>query len=334
MKKRRNKRNGILMIGLFAVLLTLVGCGSKLPEVSFPEKVAKLESYVVTGKLTSIFPSGTKECHITASYQKPDLYRVEIDNSTSGDKQILIKNTDGVHVLIPSINKSFKIKSGWPINSSYPYLLQSLAKDIIADESPVITKNENSTTIETEIKMFENAMPSCQKIIFNNKTNLPEEVLIYDDNQTLISRFVFTKIDLDCTIDKELFSPKLTISSMREIYDDIDVVRTIAYPTYFPLNSSLTDEKIKGTSANKSAIMQFGGACHYTIIQEFCQDNTDIVTVYAEGDIVVFGGIAYIVTENVVNFYYSGVEYCIASTELNALEMIKIGDSLIIDIEK
>ena len=32
-------------------------------------------------------------------------------------------------------NKNFKIKSTWPTNASYPYLLQSLAKDIANDEN-------------------------------------------------------------------------------------------------------------------------------------------------------------------------------------------------------
>ena len=87
-----NKTLKIILISLMGLSL-LTGCGKKTKTVeSFPEKVAKLNSYKITGKLYTIFPSGTKECLITSYYQKPNNYRVEIDNVNMNDKQIIIKN--------------------------------------------------------------------------------------------------------------------------------------------------------------------------------------------------------------------------------------------------
>ena len=93
------KRIISLVVILIAVVscFSLTGCGKKTKTVeSFPEKVAKLNSYKITGKLYTIFPSGTKECLITSYYQKPNNYRVEIDNVNMNDKQIIIKNSEGV----------------------------------------------------------------------------------------------------------------------------------------------------------------------------------------------------------------------------------------------
>ena len=149
---------------LLSMVLVTVSCKSGTKKVeSFPEYVNSLESYKVTGKLYSMFPTGTKESLITVYYQKPDNYRVEIDKSTNGDKQIIIKNNEGVFVLIPSVNKSYKLKSGWPVNSSYSYLLQSVAKDYVNDDSRVVKEEESTTTVEVKIKLFDNAQAATEK---------------------------------------------------------------------------------------------------------------------------------------------------------------------------
>ena len=176
-------------------LCTLTSCdrGKRVVE-DFPTAVSSLESYKITGKLTSYFPSRTKESLITVYYKNPDLYRVEVDNMDLGDKQIVLKNTSGVHILIPSLNKTFKVKSSWPLNSSYPYLFQSLCKDMLNDEEKVTTHDEESSTVEMKVKVFDDSMPYKQKIIFNNKTGYPNTVLVYDEKENLITKFTFDKI--------------------------------------------------------------------------------------------------------------------------------------------
>ena len=81
---------------LFIVILgslVLSSCerGQKVVE-DFPSVISNLDSYKVTGKLYSMFPSGTKECLVTVYYKQPDFYRVEVDNETLNEKQIIIKN--------------------------------------------------------------------------------------------------------------------------------------------------------------------------------------------------------------------------------------------------
>ena len=86
------KKQILLILLMFSILL-ITGCKDSPKKIrDFPEIVNGFESYKVTGKLYSMFPTGTKESLITVYYQKPEKYRVEIDNSTSGDKQIILKN--------------------------------------------------------------------------------------------------------------------------------------------------------------------------------------------------------------------------------------------------
>ena len=323
----------MLLGGLFG----LAGCSKNKNIIeTFPKKITNLDSYKLVARLESVFPTGTKECVITTYYLKPDLYRVEIESQNLQDKQIILKNSEGVYVLIPSINKSFKIRSTWPINSSYPYLLQSLSKDIVSDENIVTTRNDGTTTLELKAKLFDDAMPSSQKIIFDNETALPKEVLTYDKNKNLVSRLIIDSIELNPNLSKDLFNKDKTMEAIRLLLaeETIEFDRVISYPTYYPEGSSLLEEVIRGGSLNRRAMMKFGGEVAYTIAEEFQAVNFDEQTLYLDGDIFIMGGVATIINNDVIFFFDNGVEYTVASTALDTLEMVRMADSLRIIREK
>lgn len=323
-----------LVLFLSMMLFTSCERGKKVVE-DFPSVVSKVESYKVTGKLESMFPSGTKESLVTVYYKKPNYYRVEVDNPALSEKQIVIKNDNGVEILLPSVNKSFKVKSSWPLNSSYPYLFQSLTKDIVSDETKTKEKDENFTTLNVKTKMFETANPTDEKIIFNNKTGYPEEVYVYDENHNLVSKFIYEKIEVDIEIEDKLFDTTKTLESLNEYYQELveTFVRAITYPTYYPVDSSLEEEVIKG-SLIKTAIMKFDGSNPFTIIQQYLTRSDIPTTSYIDGDIYIMGGNISVINMNTVFFYEQGVEYTIASNSMPVIEMIKTGDSLLLGSEK
>lgn len=326
----------LLIIVLTGMVVFLIGCSKSRDLVkSFPKRITELDSYILDAKLESMFPTGSKECQVKTYYHKPDLYRVEIESNNVQDKQIIIKNKEGVFVLIPSINKNFKIKSSWPINSSYPYLLQSLSKDIVSDENIVVSKGDKTTTLELKAKIFDN-IDSTQKIIFENETGLPKEVLTYDGNKNLISRLLITNIEINPKLDEKLFKKEETMESIRLEYEGtpITFTREITYPTYYPVGTSLQGEVIRGGTLNKRSVMNFSGELSYTIIQEY-QNATEVVqTTYSDGDLYIMGGTIGIIGKNIISFYDNGIEYTIASSSVSILEMVKMGESLRVDIEK
>lgn len=325
----------LLILTIFFILCLTVSCKSGTKKIEdFPEYVNKLESYKVTGKLYSMFPTGTKESLITVYYQKPECYRVEIDKATNGDKQIILKNNDGIYVLIPSVNKSYQLKSGWPVNSSYPYLLQSIAKDYINDDERIIQEEENQTTVELKIKLFDNALAATEKVQFDNETGLPTEVQIYDDTNKLLSRFVFLNIEENPSLNQNLFSKSDTLTSSFETFSSIEYDRETTYPTYYPINTSLKDEK-KITSTNiTTAIMTFAGDVNYTIIEEYVYQSEKETTECIDGYIYVMGDSVGIINNNVLTFFAEGIVYTLASNQVPVVELVKIGNSLIVSGEK
>lgn len=76
----------------------------------------------------------------------------------------MVKNNSGVYVIIPSINKTFKVNSSWPENMSYPYLLQSLSNDIVQDSNLRTTTEGKSTIVELKAKLFTEDETTTQKL--------------------------------------------------------------------------------------------------------------------------------------------------------------------------
>ena len=56
-------------------------------------------------------------------------------------KPIILRNSEGIYVLTPSLNKSFKFQSEWPYNSSQTYLLQTLLYLVVQLFNHVFHKN-------------------------------------------------------------------------------------------------------------------------------------------------------------------------------------------------
>ena len=242
-------------------------------------------------------------------------------------------------MLIPSVNKNFKIQSSWPVNASYPYLLQSLAKDLANTENVVVTENENSKTYETDTHLFKDANSNKQKIIVDKETGYPSEVLIYDEQGDLFIRVVYTKIDLNPSFGADEFKVDETMNIARmNIEDSFEYTdRVIAYPSYYPEGMLLTKEDITSSSDGKEvlSIMKFASTSEsFTLIQEFVNDSETQKYVIETGEVIhVLGSVAILKDASVVVFY-NGIEYTIASNDISDMEMISVLKSYMTTEEK
>ena len=100
----------ILLVLMFLVTISLAGCkGSKDTKESFLEKLSNSQGYKVDGVLETFFENGRKQSDFNVYYKQPDNLKVVLQSVENNDKQIILKNTEGVYVLVPSVNKNFKI---------------------------------------------------------------------------------------------------------------------------------------------------------------------------------------------------------------------------------
>jgi|SRR5690554_3742847 len=319
----------ILILLLF--MLLMVGCGKKGDiETEFMKKLSDSKSYKVEGMMETFYNNDRKQSEFLVYYKEPDLIKVTIKSLENNDQQIILKNENGVYVLVPSVNKNFKIQSSWPANASYPYLLQSLAKDIANEENPIRTENETMVELETETKMHTDANVVKQKIVFQKASGLPTEVKVYNQDGDMYIRCVFNSIELDYNLSASEFEVDESLSYARLEYGEDGLVfqdRSMALPAYLPENTELDSQSI----TKERVVMKFSGDYGFTIIQELVDDSEEVSSVEEEGNILMVFGVAGLLTDHYVKFVYEGIEYTLAAQEIKLDELLRVASSYMLN---
>ena len=207
---------------------------------------------------------------------------------------------------------------------------------MIADVEKQVEKTETTTTYKLKVKLFDNASDMYQKIIFDNSTGLPTEVSIYKTDDTLISHFKVENIEINIDIKDDLFENNETMETLKEVFQEeqLDFDRAMSYPTYCPTGLVLKEEVKSGSGDSQRVILTYSGSSFVTIIEKFVTPFENMKTEYIDGDLCVLGGVVSIINNESIKFYDSGIEYTLASSNLEKLELVYIGDSLRLNNEK
>ena len=191
----------------FICLILLTGCGKQNEKEvlkEFQNKVTDADSYYLTGKMELVNNEDVFNYNISVSYKKDDYYKIELVNSVNDHKQIILRNDEGVYIVTPSLNKSFKFQSDWPYNNSQVYLLSSLLDDINNDENRTFKVEGDDYVFISSVNYPNNEKLVNQKIYFG-KDNLPTKVEVMDADSNVQIRMVFDKIDLKTEFNDTYF---------------------------------------------------------------------------------------------------------------------------------
>lgn len=194
-----------LCLSLFCLFLT--GCGKQNEKEvlkEFQSKVTSADSYFLTGKMELINNEDVFNYNISVSYKKEDYYKIELVNAVNDHKQIILRNDEGVYIVTPSLNKSFKFQSDWPYNNSQVYLLSSLLDDVNNDENRTFSKEGDNYVFTSSVNYPNNEKLVNQKIYFG-KDYLPVKVEVMDADGNKQISMVFDKIDLKTEFNDTYF---------------------------------------------------------------------------------------------------------------------------------
>lgn len=195
-----------LSIALVMTLL-LTGCKT-LNEDNIKENFIKdsenLKSYYIEGEMSLTNNDDTYKYDVLVSYKKDENYKVVLTNKANDYKQIILKNSDGVYVISPSINKSFKFQSTWPNNNSQVYLLGSLVNDLKNDKEITFEQQDNNFVFTTKVNYPNNPTYKKQQIILDKNSTL-KQVKVLDDKNVPYIEFTISNIDKKPTFDDEYF---------------------------------------------------------------------------------------------------------------------------------
>ncbi len=321
----------ILLLFVLASSLFLFGCGKRSEKEvlkDLTKKIDGVKGYELVGELEIVNNEDTYLYDVNVAYQKPDLFRVSLKNKTNNHEQIILKNTEGVYVLTPSLNKSFKFQSEWPYNNSQAYLLQTILKDIKSDKDGVMKETEDGYLFTSKVNFSSNPDLVNQNVYFDKDLNLKEVKIVNKENQVQMSLKV-NKLDMRATFKDSYFTLKENMAmSDIDTASPVSTIEDIIYPMYIPVNTHLESQE-KVTKLNGERIIEtFGGEKPFTFVQETVAKEENLLTIPMYGEPYLVGGTIGALSDTSVSWIYNGIEYYVVSDVLGEEELLSVANSI------
>ena len=317
------------IISLALLIFLATGCFKKSNEDiinSLNKKIDGIETYYIKGELEIINNEDSYLYNVEVAYQKEDKFKVDLINKTNNHEQIILKNSEGVYLLTPSLNKSFKFQSDWPYNNSQIYLLQTLLKDIKNDEEKLVEQIEDGYKITTTVNYSNNHNLVKQHIYVDNKANITK-VEIVDSNDLVKMKMTFEKIDLSATYKNDYFDLNANMKNV-ETTTTSKEIEDVIYPMHVPANTYLKSQDTINLDDGERIILTFAGESPFTIIEQTVKvtEDYEMTTVYGDPELLVdtVGS----VTTNSVSFISNGIEYYAVSEVLDQNQLLEVAKSI------
>ncbi|MCI9434400.1 MAG: outer membrane lipoprotein carrier protein LolA [Bacilli bacterium] len=317
----------ILSIFLFC------GCGKKTEKDILKELTKKIENskgYHIVGELEIINSEYVYDYDVDVAYKDGDFFRVSLKNKTNNHEQIILKNKEGVYVLTPSLNKSFKFQSDWPYNNSQSYLFQTLLKDIKNDEEKLFESNDNEYIYITSVNYSNNKDLKKQKIYIDKDVNITRvEVLTESDEVKM--KMNFNNVDMDAKFDDDYFELKqnMTVSTAEtEETKTTSKIQDIIYPMYIPENTYLTGQNVVNKDDGERVILTFSGEKPFIFVQETISYENEISTIPVYGEPLILTDTIGALSDNSASWVSNNIEYYIVSDSLSQEELVSVVQSV------
>ena len=317
----------VILLGLFIFLLT--GCG-KYNEDDIVKEITKKtqDSYRLVGELSINNNDDIYNYDVEVSYKKDKYYKVCLTNVSNDHTQVILKNDDGVYVLTPSLNKSFKFQSDWPYDHSQIYLINSLLKDISSDKESKFNENDDTYMFETNVNYPNNRLLVKQKITLDKKLNI-KNVKIYDENETIKMELNVKSIDYSPTFKDNYFE----LDTVMRTFSDLDIVETSnlddsIFPLFVPINTKLTNSEKITTDVGERIIMTFSGDKPLLLVEETANAMDEFTVIPTYGEPYMFMDTLGVMTDNSLSWTSGGIDYYLVSDVMGKDELIEIAQSI------
>ena len=351
--------------------LILTGCGKRNEKEvlrEFENKVNNADSYYLTGNMELTNNEDVYTYNIAVSYAKDDNYKIELTNVINDHKQVILRNKDGVYIITPSLNKSFKFQSDWPYNNSQVYLLASLLDDIRNDENREFADSNEGYIFTSTVNYPNNEKLVKQKVYFD-KDYLPKMVEVIDSDGNVQIKMVFDKIDLKVEFNDTYFDLNSILDTQNGIQSRKNNDKTttdnetnnneenntdnnlenqepnsennngsetkqtatiddIIYPMYLPVNTYLTGQKKVSTDNGERLILTFTGDKSFVLVEETAKYTDMPEIIPTYGSVELIGPSLAVVNENSANWFNNGIEYYVVSDVMDTDELLQVVRSI------
>ncbi len=322
----------IFLLGIIILSFFITGCGKygeKDVMKDLTKKYENIKGYYIEGEMEIINNEDIYRYEVRTSYQEPDFYRVSLKNQSNSHEQIILKNEEGVYVLTPSLNKSFKFQSEWPYNNSQVYLFQTLLKDLQNDDEKKFEETENYYVFTTKVNYPNNRRLTKQVIYIDKDLNF-KEVHVLNDKSVPELKMKITKTDIKATFNNRYFTlnDNMTTAVVEETTQPVMKIEDIIYPMYIPENTHLSSQDAIEKTIGERIILTFDGEKPFVLVEETAHREDEFTVIPTYGDpFLIIDTVGYI-SDNAVSWISNGMEYYIASDVMSQLELLEVATSI------
>lgn len=313
-------------------IISLTGCAKEDKKTvlnKLDKKVNNTKGYQVDAEMELINNEDSYKYDVTVSYKKKDKYRVSLRNKTNNHEQIILKNSDGVYVLTPTLNKSFKFQSKWPYNNSQSYLLQSVVNDMKKDPKLKMTKNKKGYTFKSKVNYKNNVNLTYQKVELD-KNLVVKKVLVFDNDDNIQIKVVFKNIDMKAKFKDNYFVLEENMESSKIEGETVktNVLEEAIYPMYLPEGTYLETEKTIDLDEGSRIILTFAGETPFMLVEEPAVREEDMTIIPTSGDLDLLMDSVAIIDDTSVSFISGDVLYYLVSSDMTNDELINVARSI------
>ena len=349
------------ILSLFIITILFVcGCGKmnvKDAINDFSKNVNNSKSYKLTGTMEINNGEETFTYSLETYHLKDDYYKVILVNQTNNHEQVILKNKEGLYVVTPSLNKSFKFDSVWPDNSSQAYILSNLVKDLKSDSKASLENTDKYYILKSKVDYPNNEELKYQKIYFDKKMNI-EKIEVLNKEDIVKIKVQLREVNLKAKLNEDDFlledlvdeeqmnsednkkeektENETTQENEKEQSCEGDTCPTkqsasledIIYPLYIPANTYLSDSEVINNEDTNRVILTFSGDKNFVIVEEAAKASKEFEVIPVYGDPLMIASSLGALSTNSVNWYSDNINYYLVSSDLSSKEMISVASSL------
>ena len=314
------------------VLFVVCGCGKFTADKAlseFKKDVESSKSYLVSGTMEIRSDEDIFTYALEAAFKKDDMYKVTLVNQTNNHEQVILKNAEGVYVINPSLNKSFKFQSEWPHNSSQAYLLGSLVKDLENMEELVLEERDGQYIMKANVNYPNNPDLVYEKIYFNKEME-PTIIEVYNAEEVLKIKVSYTKVDYKAALDDEYFSLEGIVDEncCESDASETSNMQDIIYPLYVPANTYLNSKETIDTDKGERVILTFNGEKNFVLVEEKAKAESVFEVIPVYGDPLIVNDTVAALSANSLSWTSNSIDYYLVGKDLTTFELLSIAKSL------
>lgn len=331
------------------VSIVLAGCGKKdVGSVveDIDHVVSNMKSYQADGSMLLHTGQQPLEYDVEVWYQNPHYYRIALTNVKQDITQIVLRNDDGVFVLTPHLNKSFRFQSDWPDHQGQVYLYQTLVQSILKDNQRLFTVDKESDSYVFDVTAnYQNSSLVRQKIWLNQKNYAPEHVEIYDGNSNVMVVVEFNEFEFDKQFEADSFDMQRNmtswnVQSLPALVNSNEEGQTdqssgenqesfgVIEPTYIPEGVEQVVVKDMQLGEEPAVLLSYSGAYNYSIVEVRPKSKTVSSLPGTTIDLQDTIGVLIGNDHKMLSWIYDDIEFRLTSGDLPQSEMIKIAQSV------